>query len=135
MIRIKKESAAYAVLKSLVDLGGVAPRATLSTGIRAAVFYHVMESLTSRFLVEVIHQQGGDVVKATVAGKEQVFEYEYMPMVSAPLQMVLPRVPKPFTPLRMSLGAAPYRPGSDEHKQIPSLMGAIRRLPSGEVIE
>ena len=31
--------------------------------------------------------------------------------------------------------AAPYRPGADDHLSIPSLMGNLRKLPNGEVIE
>jgi hypothetical protein len=49
--------------------------------------------------------------------------------------MVLPRVPKPFTPVRMSCGPVPYRAGSDDYRSIPSLMGVTRKLPSGEVVE
>ena len=135
MKRISKDSNAYAVLRNLVSLGGKANRESLLKGIGPRDFYHAMESLRSRFLVEMISEDGLELFKATPAGKGQVAEYEYAPVAEKPLQMVLPRVAKPFTPLRMSCGAVPYRPGSDDHRQIPSLMGSIRNLPSGEVIE
>ncbi len=133
MIKIKHNSTAFYVLKRLVDLGGVAIRAQLSPGFKAVVFYNGLEALRCRFLIE----ENGTAIRATAAGKAQVAEFEPLEpaVVSAPLQMVLPRVPKPFKPLSMSCGPVPYRPGADEYRSIPSLMGATRRLPSGEVVE
>ena len=52
-------------------------------------------------------------------------------------QVVPGRLHYPRTELNLARHrtAAPYRPGSDDHKLIPSLMGSTRKLPNGEVVE
>jgi len=135
-------SSAHIAICHIVHLGGTAtfqqisPNLTPSHQARAN-----FDSVVIRPLMDFgfITRDGRYTLKATEKGKEYAGRFlcnslprhvEYVGAI-APSRTFNPRRELDVAKRR---AVAPYRPGSDEYRNIPSLMGAQRKLPSGEVI-
>lgn len=132
MTRLKPTSGAYMLLEKLVYLGGRALRKEFAQSGHQAL-RNKLRTLEARNFV----REEGDSLIATVEGKKEVGERDArklaamapaVPVITVPVRVRIQR------PLRGNRGAAPYRPGSDDYRAIPSLMGVVRKLPSGEVV-
>ncbi|MBR7792323.1 hypothetical protein KDM87_06895 [Undibacterium sp. FT147W] len=132
MTRLKPSSGAYMLLEKLVNLGGRALRKEFAQSGHQAL-RNKLRTLEARNFV----REEGDSLIATVEGKKEMGAREArklaamrpaVPVAVAPVRIRIQR------PLRANRGVAPYRPGSDEYRSIPSLMGVVRKLPSGEVV-
>ena len=81
---------------------------------------------------------GDDFMKATTAGKEYAGKHvgDMLHPKKYVGQIVPPRTVVSTAALDVNRlrNTRPIRPGADDHLQIPSLMGNIRKLPNGEVI-
>lgn len=142
MSDIKKprpSSAAHRAVVRLVGLGGKANITQLMQCLSLEYSSRKKFSIyvTSRLTHYGFAEFDGNDFSVTVAGRSYVADYEAASLTSPTYigKIVPPRTPKEFSPMRAMYGAPPIRPGSDDHKQIPSLMGNVRKLPSGEVIE
>ena len=135
-------SSAHIAICHIVHLGGtatfqqIAPNLTPSHQVRGH-----FNSVVVRPLMDFgfITRDGRYAFKATEKGKEYAGRYlcDSLPRHVEYVGTLAPS--RTFNPRRelnvaKHRAVAPYRPGSDEHRHIPSLMGATRKLPSGEVI-
>lgn len=132
MTRLKPTSGAYVLLEKLVYLGGRALRKEFAQAGNRAL-RNKLQALDMRNFV----REEGDMLIATAEGKKEVGDRDArkmavvkpaLPVVVAPARVRIQR------PLRANRGVAPYRPGAEDYRCIPSLMGAVRKLPSGEVV-
>lgn len=134
-------SAAQTAICRVVELGGTAKFTDIISVLNAehqsiAVFHEKVVHALLSFGFAVI--ENGDALKATLVGKNYAGNY----LVPAQLflaryvgQIVPSRTARPFKALSSTVNVAPYRPGSDDHLRIPSLMGTTRKLPNGEIVE
>jgi len=132
MNRLDPRSGAYMLLQKLVNLGGRALRKEFAQSGHQAL-RNKLRTLEARNFV----REEGDSLIATVEGKKEVGEREARKLASmkpVAAAIVVPVRARIQRPLRANRGAVPYRPGSDDYRAIPSLMGVVRKLPSGEVV-
>ncbi|WP_428719125.1 hypothetical protein [Undibacterium curvum] len=137
---IRADSAAHTAIVRLVELGGTALlkelQAVLSPRYRMD---HIFRSAVVCALVDagLARMEGRYRLQATCAGKNYAGEFLSAPEVENYVPQIVPgRALREHRELDISKyrSAAPIRPGSDEYKNIPSLMGGARKLPSGEVV-
>ena len=136
-------SAAHVAICRIVELGGQATFAQIITHLKPeqqplhAFRQFVLIPLVDHGYVQVID---GSMFKATSTGKEYAGRYisHLLPAVKPYQgQVALSRSHNPRRDLNLAKhrSVAPFRPGSDDHLRIPSLMGTTRKLPNGEVVE
>lgn len=131
------KSAAHDALVRLVELGGRATLKQLKQTYTVGANFHqiVVAKLTAYDYADF----NGDSFKVTEKGKKYVAEFweqkDGKVEQTTEGKVALPRMPTPFKPLSTAPPAAPYRPGAFEYREIPSLMGDTRKLPSGEIIK
>ncbi|WP_428718564.1 hypothetical protein [Undibacterium curvum] len=137
---IRTDSAAHTALLRLVELGGTALlnelKVPLSPRYRVD---HIFRSAVVSALVDAGFARMEDRyrLKATHAGENYAGEFLSAPVAKKYVPQIVPgRALREHRELDISKyrSAAPIRPGSDEYKNIPSLMGGARKLPSGEVV-
>lgn len=139
---LSDRSSAQRVLFELVRKGGVASRTELLFSA------NTHDQTDCRFKKHVIHPlldlgfvrtEGRVLLEATDAGIEYARKRGIcLPQKEQFVGSVVPsRIAKPFKPLDVARirAAAPLRPGANDHLKIPSLMGNVRKLPNGEVLE
>lgn len=121
------------MLVKLVDLGGTAIRSQFAEK-NPANLNSKISSLENHCLIQV----NGDRLIVTKSGKTLVAERQWAFAPAKPKfvgEIAQPRTPAVTRTLKITMGAAPYRPGMNDHLSIPSLMGTTRKLPSGEIVE
>ncbi|MBC3931992.1 hypothetical protein [Undibacterium curvum] len=137
---IRTDSAAHTALLRLVELGGTALlnelKVPLSPRYRVD---HIFRSAVVSTLVDagLARMEDRYRLKATHAGKNYAGEFLSAPVAEKYVPQIVPgRALRERRDLDIAKyrSAAPIRPGSDDHKNIPSLMGVTRKLPSGEVL-
>lgn len=137
--KLRNSSIAARALVMLSSMGGsVSPdvlRVSVSDNFKSQYKFRVqvIEQLEAHHYA---HMKDG-LFCMTALGKAFVSELDVgLRDVGAPYigQIALPRIARPWKTLT-TVNAAPYRPGSDEHLQIPSLMGCVRKLPNGDIVE
>lgn len=124
-------------IKKLADLGGKSTRVKMRSLMGAREYELAMNSLMYKKMVRGEDER----LMLTPLGKE---EAAYQLGLDNPEPQIkndpAPKILTPrihvFKPLRMSSRlSGPIRDGKDDHLQIPSLMGGVRKLPSGEIVE
>lgn len=141
-IKLQRKSNAHLVICRLVHLGGTAK---LSQLIGVLGVEYKRPAKLQATVIDVLLDYGyvtrdRDVLIATQAGKDYAGATYDWPLPVAEKYVGLPAAPR----VRTSNGVlnlnkihpkAVYREGAFEHRNIPSLMGNTRKLPSGEVVE
>ena len=136
MKKIKKTSSAFRVLQRVVDLGGSALPEQMgkeSIGSMASM----VRSLEDRLLIFI---RDGRLI-ATPAGKLEIAQScsDSKDKISAPLQVAAPRTIQNGSNLGQVLNLgnmfASVRPDGLTFRSEPSLMGATRKLPTGEIVD
>lgn len=135
----KPDTAAHRAIVQLVNLGGRATVAQLMSCIRNEYASHSKfnSQVTVRLTNYGYADYDGQHFQVTGQGRNYVDDY-HRTMCTQPKyvgKIAPPRTAAAFRPLQLNQGAAPFLAGSDEYRAIPSLMGDVRRLPSGEVVE
>ncbi|BBB65894.1 hypothetical protein UNDYM_1641 [Undibacterium sp. YM2] len=134
MKRLKTDSDAFAMLARLVELGGVAQFSQFRDVSVKQLSYRV-GVLRDHFLIVVEDK----TIRVTQAGKNYVAEHHEM--VSAIVtQVAVEKVAevqlnRPYASIRSTTNARPYRPGSEDYKQIPSLNFGVRTPRPGDIVE
>ncbi|MFZ6724690.1 hypothetical protein ACO0K2_04275 [Undibacterium sp. MH2W] len=139
----RQGSAAHIAICRIVELGGQATFSQIMAHLKPE--QQPIKAFRSQVVIPLqdlcyVHIIGGLSFKATSMGKEYAAHY-ISHLLPAPKPYVgtvaLGRNYKPTRELNLAKhrAVAPFRPGSDDHLRIPSLMGSTRKLPSGEVIE
>lgn len=135
-------SAAHRAMCLLVDLGGRAKIGRLLDVIPVEYHpTHMLERCVIGPLAEYsLILEEGEYLSATPKGKDYAGQHlvMHLPVTQKYVGQIVPgRVPVKPRPLNLAKhrATAPFRPGSDDHLKIPSLMGNTRKLPSGEVVE
>lgn len=126
MTPLERDSGAYQRLKMLIDVGGASALPIKTDPMRA-------------YQIEVLLDYGyvaccNRIATVTAAGYDYVAVTELQPLEEVVAQVKAEQINRPYQSIRSTSNARPYRPGADDHLSIPSLMGDVRRLPSGEVI-
>jgi hypothetical protein len=138
----RAESAAHKAMCRLVELGGKAKMAQLIY-VLGAEFRSISRfdlQVTNQLLKYSLATVHGDTLTATAKGKEFVgaFNNRHLP-IAAPYvgNIAAPRAAQPMRPLNIAkhFPQLVVREGAFDHRNIPSLMGGKRVLPSGEVVE
>ena len=160
-------SPAHKAICRIVDLGGCARMSQLLSVIPVEYHQinlfrkHVLEPLSDYALIYTVTGKETDVLKATPVGKDFAgrFVMSMLPTATKFVGEIAPARTRAVRELNVDKhrAVAPYRPGSDEYKQIPSLYtsavvkqaevnehGAIihtttvghviRKLPDGKVV-
>ncbi len=141
MTLIKKpraDTAAHRAVMRLADLGGSATASQLMSCLdpEYASRAKFTTLITARLSYYGYADYNGDLFTLTPLGHHYVAIVRDVPRSSTYVgKIVPPRTPQAFRPLRPNHAAGPVRPGSQDHLAIPSLMGIIRKLPSGEIIK
>lgn len=131
MKKLNPDSGAFRRLQDIINSSGATRLKDLKDdGMRV---YQIEVLLDYGYIMGM-----GGRVTVTQAGRDYVQEVlrdrgELAEVVAA--QVKDEQVSRPYASIRSTVGARPYRPGADDYRNIPSLMGETRRLPSGEVIE
>jgi len=136
MKSLKKTSKAYFILRQIVNLGGSALITQLGNGCLSTINSAIL-LLKDRCYIEINETR----VIATENGKAVVASVEHIEstVISPSLKLVPVRsISNAMTgrkPLSMAGMYASVRVEGLSFKNEPSLMGSIRKLPSGEVVD
>ena len=134
---------AHIAISHIVHLGGIATYQQIAPHLaprhRSRGYF---ESNVIRPLLDIglITRDGRYSFLATQKGSDYACAFSSQPLPShevyvgqsAPVRTHNPRRELDVAKHR---AVAPFRPGSDDHLRIPSLMGSTRKLPNGEVVE
>lgn len=126
------------VLKKMTDLGG---RATIARLREYMTHGELRNALVTLLHKKFVREDGNYLIVTPLGKDEAAYQIELdspqKPNKKEPEkspEIVTPRI-KVFKPLRInSRLSGPIRDGKDDHLKLPSLMGGVRKLPSGEVI-
>ena len=134
MKRLKTDSDAFRMLVQLVQLGGVAQFNQFDDEGTESFKYRV-RTLSDRLLIETDNRK----MAATQRGKDYVAEHSDMVSVIvthvAEVQVAEQQLNRPYASIRSTTNARPYRPGSEDYKQIPSLNFGVRTPRPGDKLE
>lgn len=129
-----------AMLHKLVDMGGKATRQRLINEFGYDAVRNALVALLQRNFV----READAVIILTPIGKDEAAYHAQLDSadkhnqqpapIALPVPVLLPRV-RIDKPLRINSKITwPIRAGKDDHLQIPSLMGGVRKLPGSEVV-
>ncbi|MFZ6755774.1 hypothetical protein ACO0K9_01025 [Undibacterium sp. Ji50W] len=135
MKNLRTDSRAFQLLVLIVEMGGRVPLRDIPEADSEQVVYWLD---VLRYYPYTI--TSNDVITVTPVGRERVDEYRLelgLPIIEKIEAVPLPdaMTVRPYQSLRKTGNARPCRPGMDDYRSIPSLIGGVRRLPGGEVIE
>lgn len=131
MRKLNSDSGAFRRLQDIINSSGTTRLKDLKDdGMRV---YQIEVLLDYGYIIGMsgrvsVTQAGRDYAQEVMCSRGELAE-----VVAA--QVKDEQVNRLYASIRSTAGARPYRPGADDYRNIPSLMGEPRRLPSGEVLE